>query len=209
MSFAHDLDSLRGGSLTFDTFARRHDARFRKWASYYFERWPQRALCIDDLVQEARLEAWRAVDSFDPTRGVTLERYVEYQIGKRLRLELERVLGWPKKSRGTKAVRPVSLQTPVPTHRGDPEHTPTIMDRLTSNDLSPEDLALATSVAETVPDEFDRDVIVGVARGMSPAVIASYVYEDPERRLRYRLDSVEHTARMIPGRVRRLAASIH
>lgn len=207
MTFAHDLEALRGGSVSFDAFARKHEARFRRWAAYYFERWPQRALCIDDLVQEARLEAWRAVDAWDPTRGVALERFVEYQVGKRLRLELERVLGWPKKSRGTKAVRPISIQTPINPHAGEVGGS-TIEDRLASGNLGPDDIALVMSIAKKLPDALDRDVLMGVARGMNPAVLATYIYDDPERRRAYRLDSVEQTARRIPHVVRRLAAAI-
>lgn len=204
MTFSNDLAALRAGTLDFDAFARAHEARFRRWASYYFERWPQRILCLDDLVQEARIEAWRAVDSWDPTRGVALERYVEYQVGRKLRLELERVLGWPKKSRGTKAVRPTSLNATVP---GDGRRD-TLQDRLESGALSPEDLAMVESLVARMADPFERDVLRGVARGMSSAVLATYLYEDPERRLAYRLDSVEQTARRVPHVVRKLAASI-
>jgi len=205
MTFANDLAALRAGTLDFDAFARTHEARFRRWAAYYFERWPQRALCVEDLVQEARIEAWRAVDSWDPTRGVALERYVEYQVGRKLRLELERVLGWPKKSRGTKAVRPISVHTPIP---GEGKTRDTIQDRLEAGALSPEDLAMVESLVARMTDPFEVDVLRGVARGMSSAVLATYLYADPERRLAYRLDSVEQTARRVPHVVRKLAASI-
>lgn len=202
MSFSSDLEALRAGSITFNTFARTHDSRFRRWAAYYFERWPQRALCVADLVQEGLLEAWRAVDAWDPTRGVALERFVEYQVGRRLRMELERVLGWPKKSRGTKAVRPISANVPAFAN-GD-----TVQDRIESGALTPEDLATIESAAAACKDPFEADVIRGIGRGMSPAVLATYLYEDPDRRVAYRLDSVEHTARRVPHVMRKLAAAI-
>lgn len=186
--FAADLLALREGTLDFDRFGATHRERFRRWAAYFFERWPQRALDLEDLVQEALIEAWRSVDAYDPARGVTIDRFVEYRVGSRLRTELQRVLGWPKKSRGTKPVRPVSTSAPSVGRLVDAESA-----------LGPSafELEVLRQVTARIADPLTREVAIGVGLGMPVRVLASYLYDDPERRILYRFDSIEHATRRV------------
>ncbi len=183
MSFAVDLQALRDGGLDFDTFATQHAGRFRRWAAHFFARWPQTALDLDDLVQEGLIEAWRAVDAWEPGRA-SLERFVEYRVGRKLRVELERVLGWPKKSRGQKPVRPLSMSVDGINRKV----TRTMVDESLP---APERLELEDTLA-ALDDPLTREVVAGVGLGLSIRAIAARIYADPKRRLAYRLDSDDH-----------------
>jgi RNA polymerase sigma factor (sigma-70 family) len=184
--FSADLQGLRDGTLRFDAFARRHGPVMRRWALWFFARWPQRYLDPDDLVQEALIAAWRAVDSYDPDRGKTLLEYVQWQVGDRIRTELQRVLGWPKKSRGTHPVRPVDITE----------------DHLLALVQAPraEEIGILRQVAGSL-DGIERDVVVGVGLGMSIPTVAARLYEDPEAREAYGLRT-----RRVAGMLARSAA---
>lgn len=204
MTFAQDLGALREGRLTFARFAARHGDRFRRWAAYFYERWPQRTLDVEDLVQEALLEAWRAVDTWDPD-GAAIDRYVEYQVGRKLRVELERVLGWPKKagarrpgSPEQKPVRPLSMALP-----GVERAVEALGEEATSG---PFERLVVREAAESAPDDLTRDVIAGIGSGLSARALAAYLWEDAGRRIRYRLDSREHAVRVVRRAVRQATA---
>lgn len=182
--FGDDLQALRGGTLSFDAFAQRHANRFRRWAAHFYGRWPTTSLDLEDLVQEGLIEAWRAVDEWRPD-GAPLERFVEFRVGRKLRVELERVLGWPKKSRGQVAVRPLSMSLePVSMAVG-----ALLVDTTLS---APDQIQLAQAV-ESLKDPMSRDVVAGVGMGMSLRVVASRIYADPDRREAYGLESEDHT----------------
>lgn len=183
MSFAADLQALREGGLGFDTFAARHGGRFRRWAAHFYARWPQTSLDLDDLVQEGLIEAWRAVDAWDPEKA-KLERFVEYRVGRKLRVELERVLGWPKKSRGQKPVRPVSLSLEAVERA--------VSRKLVDATLPPPERLELSEALEALDDPLTREVMAGVGLGLSIRAVAARIYADPARRLEYQLDSDDH-----------------
>ena len=188
MSYENDLLELRAGALTFDTFAARHASRFRRWAGYYIDRFRPPALDREDLVQEALLEAWRSVDTWDSTRGVELSRFVEYRVGRKLRVECERVLGWPDRRRGKRAVRPLSLSL-------------VRLDELASSSSPLVRLELEESL-RGVQGGLRRDVVAGVGLGMGLHVVAAHLYDDPEKRARYGFESREDAVRRVRREVR-------
>lgn len=203
MSLAKDLEALRAGEMSFDRFATANRGRFRRWAGYFKERWPQRALDLEDLVQEGLLAAWRAVDRFDPTRGVTLERYVEYQVGRAIRNEIDRVLGWPDKRRGHAPVRPLSLDDDAAARRHVIE--------LDSREVSPEAKLLIAEASDRLRDSGDElaaEVAVGIGLGMSADAVAVHLYDDPSRRIRYRFDSRSDAAKKVCAAAERAAAQL-
>ncbi len=191
MSYETDLLELRAGVLTFDAFAARHASRFRRWAGYYIDRFRPPSLDPEDLVQEALLEAWRSVDTWDPARGVELSRFVEYRVGRKLRVECERVLGWPDKRRGNKAVRPLSLS----------------LVRLEESATTPGALARVEleEALLRVPEGLRREVVAGVSLGMGLHVVAAHLYDDPEKRTRYGFTSREDAVRKVRREVRQQA----
>lgn len=213
--FRSDLLALRDGSLSFDDFARRHDTRFRKWAAHYFNRWPQTSLDLDDLAQEGIIEAWRAVDSWDPERTADVVRYVEYQVGRKIRVELERVLGWPNRSRGKAAVRPESIDAAVEVFNRTSKSTLVLSVLHGTNArlgvlrgtrrLNAEDRAIVADAAAAAPDAITSDVIAAVGLGMSAHTAARHIFEDDDRRICYGLTSFDDALRAVKRAIRREA----
>ncbi len=199
MTFEQDLLSLRAGALGFAVFERRYRERFRRWAGYFFERWPQSQLDIDDLVQEGLIEAWRAVDRWDEAAGPTIARFVEYRVGSCMRGQLRKACGNPDKRRGFKPIRNVTLAlAPVQAVDAPQEVTDDI-------DAILGDL-----------DGLEREVVSGVLRGANHAVVAAHLFQDQDRREAYgfrdqgqAVKSVRSTIRKVtkrfPGKPRSLA----
>lgn len=191
MSYSSDLSDLRNGDLTFDNFAKSHKVTFGKWASYFLARWPQSSIDHEDLVQEAMIEAWRAVDAWDPERVplAPLESFVRFRVGRKLRIELERVLGWPKKTRGHEAIRPVS--------RDDSNLAKWIDGNTWNVDRSisqPDRIELVETIGETLKDQPQllREVTMGVGMGLSFRGVASKLFADQKSREAYEFESSEH-----------------
>lgn len=195
MSYSNDLLELRLGWITFDVFGARHSSRFRRWAGYYFDRFRPPGLDVEDLVQEALLEAWRSVDTWDPTRGtdrfVELDRFVEFRVGRKLRVECERVLGWPDKRRGKRAVRPLSLSL------AGIEEPATTAHALARVELE--------ETLSRVPGGLRREAVTGVVLGMSLRVVAAHLYADPTKRVAYGFESREDAVRKVRCEVKQQA----
>lgn len=192
MTYAGDLLELRRGELTFDRFVGRHTSRFRRWAGYYFDRFRPPGLDVEDLVQEALLEAWRSVDTWDPAKAGTyapdLSRFVEYRVGRKLRVECERVLGWPDKRRGNKAVRPLSLS------RTSVEELVNDSRALVRDELGEGLLRVSRGLR--------REAVAGVSLGMGLRVVAAHLYADPEKRDLYGFESREDAIRKVRQEVK-------
>lgn len=201
MSFRDDLLSLRDGRLDFDGFGRRHAARFRRWAGYFYNRWPQSILDLEDLIQEGLIEAWRAIDEWDPDKTADPVRFVEFRVGSRITTELQRVLGWPRKAtarrKGKDPIRPLSTAVPgVELEVGR---------KLVEDGSSVTRLLEVGEIVEKVPDDLTREIATGVAMGMSLEIVAGRLYEDPDRRLAYEFDSFDEAVRKVRRVARRVA----
>jgi DNA-directed RNA polymerase specialized sigma24 family protein len=86
-----DLMRLRTGELSFEVFARRHKGIVRNMAGRWGRRCPE--LCgVDDAVQEALLEIWLSVDSWDPARGTPLHAFVRQAVRFRLLGKTDRLI---------------------------------------------------------------------------------------------------------------------
>ena len=203
MTFRDSLLALRAGELDFDEFASRHADNFEKMAGHFIVRWNPEYLTVDDLVQEGLLEAWRAVDSWDPTKTPSIVRYVEYQIGKRLRLECERVLGWPRKATEKRAGKdPIRSRSFERGEQG--EETVGFQKRgrairclpALSTTQTPEDAVLGTEATQTFAG-LERDAVAGVVAKAPIKTIAQRIYSDPQRRREYGLSSLDETIRVV------------
>lgn len=195
MSYPIDLLELAAGLITFDAFAAVHASRFRRWAGYYFDRFRPTGLDVEDLVQEGLLEAWRAVDMWDPAKAGAyapdLPRFVEYRVGRKMRVECERVLGWPDKRRGNKAVRPLSLSL-------------LCLEEATTDSQALARAELSEALLR-VPAGLRREVVAGVGLGMTLHVVAAHLYADPKKRDLYGFESREDAVRRVRREVRRQA----
>jgi hypothetical protein len=75
MMDAH-LNRLRDGEIDFDEFTRATRADWQALARHLMRRWAcPEAVALEDVEQELLVGCWRAVEKFDPTRGVTLSRF--------------------------------------------------------------------------------------------------------------------------------------
>ena len=187
-NFSADLHDLRSGNLSFQSFAQRHRERFHRWSAYFFERYRPNGLDISDLVQEALLEAWRAVDLWNLNRGVSIERFVEYKVGSKIDHEIRRVRGWPKKGRSIPAIQIDDTAA---------------LDTAVNRSLSPSKRLQLEGVARTLPTQIERDVAVGVGLGASLRVVAAHLYTDPDKRLEHEFDSRDHAVRKVRSAVKR------
>lgn len=205
-AFVGDLPRLRDGSLRFDTFVRRHQSYMEQWAGWIVRRRKARsvltAVGLDDLAQLGFLACWRAVDDYDPTRKrgngkpVSIEAHVAWEIGKRMEREVDYHAGWPRKDRSPVA-RPTSLDEMVDTrakwagHRG-AEGMGTLLGEM--GHVTAEETRVYTLGRVT---NFQRDVELGGMGGLNPTDISRAIYGDVERRLDYRLNSLEHTVKRV------------
>jgi hypothetical protein len=188
-----DLLKLRSGEMDFQSFAKKYESKFYAWAKYYFDRYNPRSIDISDLVQEALLEAWRAVDLWDSERGVDIERFVNYRVGERIDREILRVKGWPKSNR-----------SPVAVH-------------IDFSDCI--DIAVGTSISDSKRLELDemvntfkhpieRYVVAGIGLGASIKVVAAHLYSDSDKRAEFEFDSCEHAIRKVRTVVRKAIVEI-
>ena len=194
MSFKADLLALRDGTLSFTAFEKRHRDGSRAWAAYFHQRWPQREHCIEDLIQEALIVTWRAVDGFDPSRGHCIEAHVRYCVGRDIGNVLSKATGWPRKDRGTKAIVPISLDAKAAAGYEK------------RDERTAEDLLFAEEVARKV-GSFAEDVVRGVASGASFSAIAVHMYGDIDYRRRHRLTDPHGTVQKIRSTARKILAS--
>jgi len=206
VSWASDLSALRAGSLSFDEFATLHGSRFKRWAWHFYERWPLRCLDPDDLAQEGMIEAWQAVDRFDPARGVSLVSFVEYRVGERMQREISRANGWPRKDRGNKiplmlGIDDVGIKDT--NHRGetyievveagpDPEIRPDVRidrDRGISRLFSDDRLAAFS--------------VLGASLGVDTRIIGLKLFEDENTRDEFGFVDRNHAAREVRKKIRK------
>lgn len=93
-----DLSKLRANELTYREFERRHRGIVRSIAL----RWQRHAegiVDVGDLCQDVLEATWRAVDAFEPCRGVPLSKWVRKCVRHKLMKQVARA----RKRRGVEA----------------------------------------------------------------------------------------------------------
>ena len=203
MSWEADLHALRSGALKFDSFARAHHERFERWARSLMGARARLLVSLsrDDVVQVMMLTAWRAVDAWDPARRsrkgepVELRRYVDWQIGKAVQVEMARELGWSRKGVLTRRA-PVRV-----------EDLGALIDRRASVAPTAERLSDARRRAASLGG-LDGDVASGIVSGLSLEQIATRVYADRPRKFAYRLDSPSDASAKVGKACRRALVAL-
>lgn len=210
LASAEALHELRRGEVDFDAFAVAHMDGVLGRVRYFLRRWPLQDLHDEeDLVQDALLAIWRAVDSWRPiyvgkteqteelcgVRFVStpIAKYVDYQVGSVLVKRLRKASGWPAKDRPPPARRVVvedvyALIGSVPAAQGRRVE--------------------AEEAAAGLDDELEREVALAVVRGSSLDEAAATIYGDASRRLQLQLDSREHAVRFVGSVARRASRSL-
>ena len=201
LASAEALLELRRGEVDFDAYAAPHMDGVLGRVRYFHDE--------EDLVQDALLALWRAVDSWRPIYvgkteqteelcGVRfvltpITRYVDYQVGKALEKRLRKASGWPAKGRPRPARRVIvedvyALLGSVPAAQG--------------RRVEAEETVLGLG------DPLEREVALAVVRGSSLDDAAATIYGDASRRLQLQLDSREHANRFVGLVARRAARSL-
>lgn len=93
-----DLESsclaLHEKKITFSTFMTQTRSAFARMANHLLRRWAPPAWMVpEDVVQELYLGVWVALSSYDPTRGVTLGRYLVWNAMNRAKRSLHKARG--------------------------------------------------------------------------------------------------------------------
>lgn len=106
--FERALMALREDTASFNDFATDTRNVWRRFARYLERRWRlPLGVDIEDVEQELLFAGWRAVKSWDPGRGVAIDRYVRFQA-------LDKAKKWLHKQREAKR-RDGSAPTRAPT----------------------------------------------------------------------------------------------
>jgi hypothetical protein len=91
--------AYREGRATFDDVYRVVAEDVAAIAAYFGKRWRCRLHASADIRQEITIAIWRALDEWDPTRGVEIDAYVYFQVGRYAEKRLAKAAGWPRKGR--------------------------------------------------------------------------------------------------------------
>lgn len=178
--FAAALRGVRDGDVGFADVAIAHRGLFVSLARSELQRWPPSHVTIDDLVQEGLVMCWRAaVDYWDPSRGVALDRYVMFRVARYIRRVMLKASGWPVKGRSAPA-RPVRMTDEIE-----------IAHNVSSATCAIDRVEVGQAV-DACTTELGAVASIGVVLGMDAAAVALHLYNDPSRRLRYRFDSVDN-----------------
>lgn len=172
------LNELRDGLVSFTEFEAANRTKVERMAVYGATRWRPWSLDIADLYQEAMIVAWRAVDSWDPSKAA-FDAYVSYRVGARICDVCRTSLG------GSTAVKKETPQRPIPGI-----YSPDAL--FSSNTTSPLTVLEIESVLETL-EPMVRDVAVGMMHGERCTDIATAMYADEARRKAYSLASPQRT----------------
>lgn len=211
-----ELLALRAGTIRFDQIVRVAEELLRRRARMYTRRWggtqdgfarapvvaqeestkravsspwAQDLLDEDDLLQIMRLAMWRAVETWDPDRGTSIDDYVDVQVQQSTRAALRKAAGYPDPRRSP-PLRRATVD--------DLEH------HAPSADAEQDAHRAAHAIAERFPDGVAHSVVVLLMDGYEVPQVAAAIYADPDLKVRYRLDSERAAATAVRAAVREI-----
>lgn len=162
--YDQDLSKLRDNPDAFNEFARRHAGIVRKIAGPWVRRCPDK-IDIDDVSQEVLEAIWRAVDLWDPDRGVELSQWVRKYVRYRL-------LKMTARLRQARRVELCHIR-----HYGQRDDT-VIDEAAVPIDVGVEYLRRGAMVVGSISDRRDADFIARVIRGRGVECARQEVYLD-------------------------------
>ncbi len=101
------------GAISFNEFARSNGQDWIAMARYLIRRFPSE-LDEQDVVQELLIGSWQALHKFDPTRGVTPERFCVFNALRRTRRRLHRQARAPEELLGCSPEPALEVEQLVP-----------------------------------------------------------------------------------------------
>jgi DNA-directed RNA polymerase specialized sigma24 family protein len=197
MSFGAALRALYEERITFTQFARETHLRWKRLAIYLRTRWKQPIWNgIEDVIQELLEGAWRCLPKFDPTRGVTLDRYVIFNAVDRAKKSCHRARG--AKLSGSADRNPSNLEITFSTY--DEETERFVMDLLQEPPTQHryveriEAIERARVHCRTMVEHL---AIGSLARTQSVIVSADVLYSDYRTRLACRFNNEDQALRAV------------
>lgn len=203
------LAALRAGEIGFDAFVRGTAKEFASMAKYLMRRWtPPEWVTPEDVVQDLYLGAWDAVPRFDPSRGVSLARFVVYGSMSKAKRTLHKARGVTISGSPDRKLSRFELNLSS-IHEGDAlaenllAESPIAEALLVEREERRE--AYARAMAVTEPGTRERIAVLAIAEGGDISGAARVLYDDVDVRVDLRLGSEEIAERWIMSAAKAVA----
>lgn len=217
------LLALRAGTVTFAQLVRRQDvddllrrrARMytRRWGGGQdgvvrpaavgdderrdrprTSRWGQDLHDEEDILQELRLSLWRAVDTWDPDRGVEIDVYADVQTQHAAREVMRKAAGYPDKRRGAPARRAIVTDIEQHLDHASADQDAAVAARATARRLISK---MGEGRTQTV-------AILLFVEGLDLEQAARAIYANPRLKVRYRLESEREATSVVSRAVQEI-----
>jgi DNA-directed RNA polymerase specialized sigma24 family protein len=198
--FSKDLLRLYDGSIQFEEFVKLNKKYVFTIVNNLYSMYKAKvrySLDVEDLLQEALLEVWRAVDLWIEEKGKALSSYVIARIKTRIDNCIKKSLGWPRKDRPPVAIRAFSYETA--SEDGYLPFNLYVTDKALSFDV-----LNINKVLCKVPDGINKDVFIGVYNGLDSETISKMMYADDDRRRCYEFRSSGEALKGVKKSVKRI-----
>jgi DNA-directed RNA polymerase specialized sigma24 family protein len=196
MSFGSALLAVYEGRIDFSRFAKMTHNRWQRLAIYLRTRWKQPIWhSLEDVIQELLLGAWRCMKKFDPTRGVSLERFVVFNSVDRAKKACHKARG--ALLSGSADRNPSHWETTLSTYDEETERfVLDLLQELPSQHRHVERIEAIERAKVHCKTMVEQLVIGSLAHTESVIVSADILYADYRTRLACRLGSEDQALRV-------------
>jgi len=197
MSFGSALLALYEGRIDFARFVRATHERWKRLAIYVRTRWKQPVWhALEDVVQELLEAAWKSIRKFDPSRGVSLERYVIFNAVDRAKKACHKARG--ALLSGSADRNPSNLETVMATY--DEETERFVLELLAEPPRQHQHVERIEAIERA--KKHCRTMVEHLAVGslastQSVIMSADILYAEPKTRLACRFASEDHALRAV------------
>lgn len=194
------LGRVRDKSIDFGYFVRETRSEFRAMASALVRKWNPGHMLVDDVEQELYLHAWSYVWKFDPSRGVTIARFVVFNATHHAKREMHKARG--VSTSGCPDNRAARCEAPLASF-GDAGDALLALLRAETLDA---DAALirtqecrraATRALSACTTKKERYAVLAIREAGSLDTAGRLLYDDPDHRTTLRLGNEQQAERFI------------
>jgi DNA-directed RNA polymerase specialized sigma24 family protein len=197
MTFGAALRALYEGRIGFDRFVRETQLRWKRLAIYLRTRWKHPLWhSLEDVVQELLLGAWKCIKRFDPSRGVTLERFVIFNAVDVAKKACHRARG--AKLSGSADRNPSNLETTFSTY--DEETERFVIDLLQEEPTQHQYVERIEAIERAkvhCHTMVETLAVSALARTQSVIVTSDVLYANYRTRLACRFNNEDHALRLV------------
>jgi len=203
---------VQKGRIKFDQFIARTRSEFRAMAGYLMRRWtPPEWFTLDDLEQELYLGVWKYIAKFDPSRGVTLEKFIIYNAMSCAKTQLHKARGVTIS--GSPDRKTSNIETPLSFMGADVHEGEVLMASILSEEaIAEEELVEAaerkrasTIALKMCENDLERYTVLAIRESGSLDAAGRLLYDDIDHRITLRLNSEEHANRFVLRHARAVA----